>query len=440
MLWRILLVIQLLLISSSGMAQSNLIVEEFFYREIPRSRRTFQYDAQGREVGSKYYSYVGPGEWGLYLSIEKRFDNAGNVIFFSNTHWKYSDDSAYYHTETNTLYNDAGKIAEETTSFHYDISGPQERKNKTGNIYLYNELGCLTTILNRTYFEEGGYYETSDTNETDATCRPLKRTYGGNYVTIWTYTSINSYTERSYTIDNGDSTLQGEKSYVNNLVTEVIYPGGERTNYTYNQQGKTTEIKRFRWVNSIWVMNELTINTYNEFDQLISQQLLAGPNVVSEPPLYTSYTTYEYNEFGSVKYSESEWIDANGIYSSKAGATTTFRCDGKPLTWVSIDLNNGTETYRIVYYYSSSATCEEPSANISLFPNPTFRFLKINSKEPLQNAILKIYNTSGQLLSVISDTKKMSPIEVDLENFIPGIYILKIESTGGVISGRFVKK
>jgi len=439
MLWRI-LTIQLLVISSSGMAQSNLIVEEFFYRETPRSRGTFQYDAQGREVGSKYYSYVGPGEWGLYLSIEKRFDNAGNVIFFSNTHWKYSDDSAYYHTETNTLYNDAGKIAEETTSFHYDISGPQEQKYKTGKVYLYNELGCLTTILNRTYFEEGGYYETSDTNETDATCRPLKRTYGGNYVTIWNYESSNSYTERGYSIENGDSTLRAEKSYVNNLVTEVIYPGGERTNYAYNQQGKTTEIKRFRWVNSIWVMNELTTNTYNELGQLISQYVVSGPDVVSEPPLYTSHHTYEYNEFGSVKYSESDLIDTNGIYSYKGGSTTTFRCDGKPLTWVSIDLNDGTETYRTAYYYSSSAPCEEPSANISLFPNPTFRFLKINSKEPLQNAILKIYNTSGQLLSVINDTKKMTPIELDLVDFIPGIYVLKVESNGMVISERFVKK
>jgi hypothetical protein len=187
-------------------------------------------------------------------------------------------------------------------------------------------------------------------------------------------------------------------------------------------------------------MNELTTNTYNESGQLISQYILSGPDVLSEPPLYTIYHTYEYSEFGSVKYNESEWIDTKGIYSYKGGATTTFRCDGKPLTWVSIDLSNGKETSRIAYYYSSSAPCEEPSASVSLFPNPTLRFLKINSKEPLENATLKIYNTNGQLLSAIRDNKQMFPIEVDLVDFIPGIYILKIESNGLVISERFVKK
>lgn len=331
MLWRIFLSIQFLAISFPEMAQSNLIVQEEYFQDRPRARSTFQYDTQGREVGAKHYSTTIHGDWGLYSSEEKKFDDLGREIFHSQSSWEYSDDALYYTKETTTEYNLAGNISEEITTTIYDVASVNEQKYKTGKIYLYNEQGCLATILHRTYFEEGGYHETSETNETDDACRPLKRT-NGNYTTIWKYESENSYTEQNYTIDNGDSTLWVQKSYANNLITDVIYPGGDRTSYTYNQQGNITELKRFRWVESVWIMNELTTNTYNEFDQLISQQLLAGPNVVSEPPLYTSYTTYEYNEFGSVKYSESELIDANGIYSYKGGATTTFRCDGKPLT------------------------------------------------------------------------------------------------------------
>ena len=95
---------------------------------------------------------------------------------------------------------------------------------------------------------------------------------------------------------------------------------------------------------------------------------------------------------------------------------------------------------KIFYYYSSAAPCEPTASQVSLFPNPTTRFLKINTPEPLENAVLKFYNTNGQLLSEILDTKHMSPIEIDLEYLIPGFYILKIESNGKVFGERFVKK
>jgi Secretion system C-terminal sorting domain len=75
-----------------------------------------------------------------------------------------------------------------------------------------------------------------------------------------------------------------------------------------------------------------------------------------------------------------------------------------------------------------------------LFPNPTLRYLKVNTTEILPNATLKIYTTSGQLVSEIIDTKKMFPIEIDLGDLTPGIYILKIESNGMILSERFVKK
>lgn len=47
---------------------------------------------------------------------------------------------------------------------------------------------------------------------------------------------------------------------------------------------------------------------------------------------------------------------------------------------------------------------------------------------------------SGQLLSEITDHKEMFPIELDLLDFIPGIYMLKVESNGAITSERFIKK
>lgn len=436
---RIVLFINLILLASIGMAQSNLIIREQYFQDTPQSRSTFQYDAQGREVASKHYSNTANGTWGLHSSDERKFDDAGREIFYSRSGWEYAYDSLYYYYEVQTNFNAAGKISNELTTSIYNISSADEQKQKTEKVYQYDESGCLASIINRTYFEGGGTHEYISVYENDSQCRPLKFTYG-NDITLWKYEPDNSYVIRRYFLNEGDSTLSSRQSFVNNLITEQIYNQQERTTYVYNANGKVTERNRFTWEESSWVLKEQTTTTYNEFNQRIKEETKAGPDVLSKPLRYKNTTTYEYNEFGSVKYMESDWIDYEGIYSQSAYTTITFRCDGKPLTWVSTDMKTNDDYAKIFYYYSSAVPCEPPSSSISLFPNPTTRFLKINTIEQLQNATLKIYNTAGQLLSEIPDTKNMTPIEVDINHLIPGIYFLKVESTDGVFSERFVKQ
>jgi len=430
-----------MVISFAGMTQSNLISTEQFFQGDPQTRSTFQYDDLGREVGSKHYSITSSGSWGLHTSEEKRFDQAGRQIFYSRSGWKYAYDSLYFYYEVQSSYNDAGKIANENTTSIYNASGSNEQKLQTGKIYQYNDSGCLSKVVHKTFFEGGGAYESIEQYESDSQCRPLIRTHEGD-ITIWTYETNDSYVERRYYINENDSVLVDQVAYTNNLITEQIYPQKERKTYAYNADGKITEQGRFTWQESVWVLNELTINTYDESNMLIKAEILSGPDVVTQPLFYESITTYKYNEFGSVKYMESNWIDYqfNGTYSQSSFVNISFRCDGKPLTWISTEKETNKENMKIIYYYSSAAPCEPTASQVSLFPNPTTRFLKINTPEPLENAVLKFYNTNGQLLSEILDTKHMSPIEIDLEYLIPGFYILKIESNGKVFGERFVKK
>ncbi len=436
---RILLFIHLIFLASIGMAQSNLISREQYFQDNPQSRSTFQYDAQGREVASKHYSNTANGTWGLHYSQERKYDAEGREIFHSQAGWKYAYDSLYYYSEVQTIYNQSGKITNEINTSIYNVSAPDEQKQKTEKVYQYDESGCLTSIINRTYFDGGGTYDYLSVYENDSQCRPLKFT-NGNEITLWKYEPDNSYVVRRYFIYEGDSTLSSQQAYVNNLITEQIYNQQERITYAYNANGKVTQLNRFTWNESSWVLREQILTTYNEFDQRIKEETRVGPDVLSKPLVYKSTTTYEYNEFGSVKYMESDWIDYTGTYSQSAYTTITFRCDGQPLTWVSTDKKTNRDYAKIFYYYSSPASCEEAVASISIFPNPTTRFLKINTLEQLQNATLKIYNTAGQLLSEIPDTKKMMPIEVDINHLIPGTYLLKVESNSGVFSERFVKQ
>ncbi len=436
---RILLLFNILITALTTFGQSNLIATEQYFQGLPQARSTFQYDAQGREVASKHYSNTANNTWGLHTSLEKKYDDAGRLIFNSQFGWEYSDDSLYYYSEVQTIYNQAGKISNEIFTSIYNASHSDEQKQKTEKVYQYDESGCLTAIINRTYFDSGGIHESTEQYESDNQCRPLKRTYG-NDVTIWTYEPDNSYVERRYLIYEEDSTLITQTSYVNNLKTEQIYQQQERTTYAYNANGKVTERNRYNWEESLWVLKEQMLTMYNEFDQRTKEETLVGPDVLSKPLLYKNTTTYEYNEFGKVKFMESDWIDYNGIYSQSAYTTITFRCDGQPVTWVSTDMKTNQDYAKIFYYYSTPATCEDLSASVSLFPNPTTRYLKINTIEQLPNATLKIYNTVGQLLSEIPDTKNMTPIEVDINHLIPGIYFLKVESSSGVFSERFVKQ
>lgn len=436
---RILLLFNFLITALTAFGQSNLIATEQYFQGIPQARSTFQYDAQGREVASKHYSGTANNTWGLHTSLEKKYDDAGRIIFNSQSGWEYSDDSMYYHSEVQTIYNQAGKISNEITITIYNVSQSDEQKQKTEKEYRYTQSGCLSSIIFRTYFDGGGLHESTEFYEYDNQCRPLKKTFG-DAVTIWQYEPDNSYMVRWYLLNDGDSTLFSQQSFINNLMTEQIYSQQERTTYAYNANGKVTERNRYNWEESLWVLREQMLTTYNEFDQRIKEETLVGPDVLSKPLLYKNTTLYEYNEFGRVKYIESDWIDYNGIYSQSAYTTITFRCDGQPLTWVSTDMKTNEDYAKIFYYYSTPATCEGLSASISLFPNPTTRYLKVNTIEQIQNPILKIYNTAGQLLSEIRDTKNMTPIEMDINHLIPGIYVLKVESGSGVFSERFVKQ
>ncbi len=226
--FRILLFIHLVLLASIGMAQSNLISTEQYLHDNPQSRSTFQYDAHGREVASKHYSNTANGTWGLHSSDERKFDVAGREIFYSRSGWEYTYDSLYYYYEVQTNFNAAGKISNEITTSIYNASSSDEQKQKTEKVYQYNESGCLTSIINRTYFEGGGIYESISTYESDNQCRPLKFTDGGA-VTIWKYEPDNSYAVRRYFINEGDSTLFSQQSYVNELLTEV------KENFEFNQ-------------------------------------------------------------------------------------------------------------------------------------------------------------------------------------------------------------
>jgi len=77
-------------------------------------------------------------------------------------------------------------------------------------------------------------------------------------------------------------------------------------------------------------------------------------------------------------------------------------------------------------------------ASLTLFPNPARDILKIDlSPFDFYSSQLEVYNVAGNLL--ISKQIQEARPEVAIHSLPEGVYLLKIETPGGVLSGRFIR-
>ena len=79
---------------------------------------------------------------------------------------------------------------------------------------------------------------------------------------------------------------------------------------------------------------------------------------------------------------------------------------------------------------------------IELYPNPTNNILNVNLNGELGDEILiKVYNLTGIELLKKRVVQKSGPIDLDLKQLTPGVYILKLQlSNGHVISRKIIKE
>ncbi|MHC1708690.1 MAG: T9SS type A sorting domain-containing protein [Bacteroidales bacterium] len=81
-------------------------------------------------------------------------------------------------------------------------------------------------------------------------------------------------------------------------------------------------------------------------------------------------------------------------------------------------------------------------AFLSVYPNPVKSSLYINGLENLKNVSrIEVFNVTGTLvLSLNSDWMKSKPLLIQMDEFNPGIYIIRITSDDGENTVRFVKE
>ena len=97
----------------------------------------------------------------------------------------------------------------------------------------------------------------------------------------------------------------------------------------------------------------------------------------------------------------------------------------------SYNFTNGQSCEIIRYSFLSENNL---NAKIDLFPNPSSSFLYINSKD-LKVSKVQFFTLSGKLLSV----EKSSKNSFDISELKNGIYLVKVHSSLGVASKKFIK-
>ena len=83
------------------------------------------------------------------------------------------------------------------------------------------------------------------------------------------------------------------------------------------------------------------------------------------------------------------------------------------------------------------------SINFNLYPNPTKQKAFITPSGDLGSTVkVTIVNSIGQVVKMVNNTERLSGgrIEVDMQNFNPGIYSCIVESNGKSKVSKFVKE
>lgn len=139
----------------------------------------------------------------------------------------------------------------------------------------------------------------------------------------------------------------------------------------------------------------------------------------------------------------SNWVQVGqnmlGATQDNFGESVSISSNGQVISvGATGDDSNGTNSGKLrIYDISSVLTTQTFNQNaISFYPNPVKDILSIENSENESILNVEIYSTTGKL--VIQETKNFNQISV--EHLANGMYILKLNTSNGVINNKFIKQ
>jgi hypothetical protein len=357
---------------------------------------------------------------------------------YNGVTWQNSEKTEY-------SYDVSGNVTE-AVGFFWDTTSSQW-KTSYKYAYNYNTDNKATVEL----FQEFD----ANTNSIIGQER-LNYTYNSNGDLI-------QFLEQDWNGSVWENSLKLDFTYTNNRIsggTEYAWSGTDwssdedlfNTTINYNANGTISSLVSDAWDGTNWVSVFRTISSYDGNNNLILQDTQAwnGTDWIS---LIKYEYTYDAN--GNI-ISEKESYEDNGSFVTDYEQTATFNTAElmssyihpfkdktgieylqEPNGIVNKILTKSIDDFERTTYNYGEATASNKDFNLiafSVYPNPASSFVKVDdSKFSLNN--MEIYNLLGQKL--LSTTTKN---QLNIENLVDGVYLLKIEAESGKFATKRIVK
>jgi len=132
-----------------------------------------------------------------------------------------------------------------------------------------------------------------------------------------------------------------------------------------------------------------------------------------------------------------QWYNSSsGIITGATGQTYTPTVNGTYYTIVTVNGCASNQSNSITLLNVGIPESEEANSLIRFYPNPADDKLMVVVPDAI-DIKLSVYNIQGQLLIEQAASQKIN--QINISNLEKGIYLLKAESTKGIVLSRFIK-
>tara|TARA_B100000767_G_C19776627_1_gene542943 strand:+ start:1619 stop:2884 length:1266 start_codon:yes stop_codon:yes gene_type:complete len=185
-------------------------------------------------------------------------------------------------------------------------------------------------------------------------------------------------------------------------------------------------------------MNNFGPSLYSFFESTDSGETWFQVLVQGDIIMYASWFTFEQTNNGVLHASATNDINEHFMHSSFDGVWSYELIDEKVLAIDSYGLNNtfGVGENGFVIFNGSNAAITEQDIEVKVYPNPASDFITLELDNETES-LLKIYDQLGALLY---NTSAQGNKTINISQWRPGVYTLKLESNTHFLIEKFVKR
>jgi YD repeat-containing protein len=343
-------------------------------------------------------------------------------------------------SKTEYSYDASDNVTEETYLSWDSTSSQWLSQDKSS--YTYNADNKATVELYQWFGSGSEQYRSNYTYNTNSDLILILDEYWNG--SDW----VNSYkVDLTYT----NNRLSGGTSYEWSGTNWVVSDDTTKVTINYNANGTISSFNSDAWDGINWVSSDRTIFSYDGNNNLILHdgQTWNGTAWISENKIEYSYDAKgnliakkeSYLESGSfvTDYEQTATFNTAELMSSyihpfKDKTGIDYLTEPNGIVNKILSRSGGTSN-RTTYNYGEATASNKDfnSLAFSVYPNPASSFVKVDdSSFSLKN--MEIYNVVGQKL--LSTTKN----QLNIENLVDGVYLLKIETESGKFATKRIVK